>query len=124
MRVLLLANHVNYGGITAYLLNLCRALHGKYGFEFTIASRGGELESEFVKIGVKHFRIPLTTKCEISPKVFFSFVKLLPYIKQNKIDLIHANTRVSQVLASFLSAASSSSAGAGSTVTSGSIPMP
>jgi glycosyltransferase involved in cell wall biosynthesis len=106
MRVLLLANHVNYGGITAYLLNLCTSLHGQGGFEYVVASRGGELEDEFAKKGVPHIRVPLSTKCEISPKVFASFVRLLPVLKEYKIDCIHANTRVTQVLASFLRAAS------------------
>ena len=104
MKVLLLANHVNTGGITAYLLNLASSLHKKNGFEYIVASRGGELESEFEKKGVRHIRIPLTTKCEISPKVFFSFLKLRPLIDSLEIDLIHANTRVTQVLAFFLSA--------------------
>ncbi|HAJ56673.1 MAG TPA: hypothetical protein DCL35_02760 [Candidatus Omnitrophica bacterium] len=105
MRVLVLANHVNYGGITAYLLNLCTGLHGKDGFEYIVASRGGELEEEFAKKGVRHIRIPLSTKCEVSPKVFISFFMLWPLIGRLGIDIIHANTRVTQVLAGLLSLA-------------------
>lgn len=103
MRVLLLANHVNYGGITAYLLNLCSGLHGKDGFEYIVATRPGDLEEEFIKKGVRHIRVPLSTKCEFSPKVFISFFKLWPMIGRLGIDLIHANTRVTQILASLLS---------------------
>lgn len=103
MRVLLLTNHVDYGGITAYLLSLCSALHGHDGFEYVIASRGGELAGEFTKRGVRHIRIPLTTKCEVSPKVLVSFLKLRPLTESLQIDAIHAHTRVTQVLASFLS---------------------
>ena len=103
MKVLLLANHVNYGGIPAYLLNLAAGLHGKGDFEYTVASRGGELEEEFEKRGVRHIRLPLTTKCEISPKVFLSFLKLYKMVKETPIDVIHANTRVTQVLAALLS---------------------
>ncbi len=103
MKVLLLANHVNYGGITAYLLNLAAGLHGKGGFEYTLASRGGELEAEFEKRGVRHIRLPLTTKCEVSPKVFLSFLKLRKFVSETPIDVIHANTRVTQVLAALLS---------------------
>jgi glycosyltransferase involved in cell wall biosynthesis len=105
MRVLLLTNHVDVGGITAYLLNLCSALHGRDGFEYVIASRGGELEGEFAKMGVRHIRLPLTTKCEVSPKVGISFLKLRPLMREYSLDAIHAHTRVTQVLASFLSAA-------------------
>ncbi len=100
-----MANHVNPGGITAYMLNLCTALHGKDGFEYVLASRGGEMEKEFAGKGVEHIRIPLFTKCEVSPKVLASFFKLKPLFKSGRIDCIHANTRVTQVLASMLSSA-------------------
>ena len=73
MKVLLLANHVNYGGITAYMQNLCQALSGKDAFEYIVASRGGDLEREIVASGVRHIRVPLSTKCEVSPKIFLSF---------------------------------------------------
>ena len=105
MKVLFLANHVNFGGITAYMLNLCRTLSGKDGFEYIVASRGGELEKEFVASGARHIRVPLTTKCEVSPKVFISFLRLLPIVKAEGIDVFHANTRVTQVLAFLLSLA-------------------
>ncbi|OIO35091.1 MAG: hypothetical protein AUJ74_07665 [Candidatus Omnitrophica bacterium CG1_02_44_16] len=105
MKVLLLANHVNFGGITAYMQNLCQALSGKDGFEYVVASRGGDLEKELSSCGVRHIRVPLSTKCEVSPKVFLSFLKLLPIVKAEGIGLFHANTRVTSVLASLLSLA-------------------
>ncbi|MFH0940629.1 MAG: glycosyltransferase family 4 protein [Candidatus Omnitrophota bacterium] len=105
MKVLLLANHVNFGGITAYMLNLCQALAGKDGFEYVVASRGGDLEKELIASGVRHIRVPLSTKCEVSPKMFISFLRLLPIVRADGIDVFHANTRVTQVLASLLSLA-------------------
>lgn len=105
MKVLLLANHVNFGGITAYMLNLCSALAGKDGFEYVVASRGGDLEKELISSGVRHIRVPLSTKCEVSPKVFISFLKLLPIVRTGGVDVFHANTRVTQVLAYLLSKA-------------------
>ena len=103
MKVLLLANHVNYGGITAYMQNLCQALSGKDAFEYIVASRGGDMEREIVASGVRHIRVPLSTKCEVSPKIFFSFLKLLPIVRAEGVDVFHANTRVTQVLAYLLS---------------------
>lgn len=103
MKVLLLANHLNHGGITAYLWNLVCALHGRDGLEYTIASRGGEWAPEFERKGVRHISLPLTTKCEVSPKVLVSFLKLRPLVGRLGIDLLHANTRVTQVLSSFVS---------------------
>lgn len=105
MRILLLANHLNHGGITSYLLTLCRALASR-GVEMFAASRGGELESEFTACGVRHVRLPLSTKCEVSPKVFLSYFLLRPFLRRERIDVIHANTRVTQVLAALLSRAS------------------
>jgi len=103
MKVLLLANHVNFGGITAYIQNLCQALSGKDGFKYIVASRGGDLEKELISSGVRHIRVPLSTKCEVSPKVFLSFLKLLPVVRAEGVDIFHANTRVTQVLAALLS---------------------
>lgn len=103
MKILMLANHLDYGGITAYLLSLCRFLEGREGFKIYAASRGGAVEGEFRRLGVEHIRVPLRTKCEVSPKVFFAFFKLIRVIRREGIDLIHANTRVTQVLAALLS---------------------
>ena len=105
MKVLILANHLNFGGITAYIKNLCKSLHGKEGVEVMVASRGGDLEKDLKARGILCLRIPLTTKSEASPKVFWSFLKLRKKIKSLEIDLIHANTRVTQVLAHLLSRA-------------------
>lgn len=68
-----------------------------------VGSRGGDLEKDLEVLGVETIRIPLTTKCEISPKVFMSFLKLNKRLKGAKVDIIHANTRVTQVLAELLS---------------------
>ena len=103
MHILLLANHFNTGGITAYILNLCRALNAKDGIKFTVASRGGDQEGCLKQMGIEHIRLPLTTKNEASPKVLLSFLKLRPLVEQNAIDLIHANTRVTQVIGCWLS---------------------
>ncbi len=105
MKILILSNHLNFGGITAYVGNLCKALQGKDDIEMVVASRGGDCEKDLQKMGVHVLRIPLSTKSEVSPKVFWSFLKLRKEIKRLKIDVIHANTRVTQVLAALLSGA-------------------
>ncbi len=103
MTILLLANHLNTGGITAYLYGLCRCLHGRDGIRMVVASRGGNREKDFSMLGVTCLRVPLTTKCEVSPKVLWSYWRLGPMVKVLKVDVIHANTRVTQVLAALLS---------------------
>lgn len=102
MNILYLTNHLNVGGISSYLLNLTQGLK-KEGHSIYIASSGGELEEEFRHGGINLSNIPLKTKCEISPKVFLSFLKLVPVIRQKQIDILHANTRVTSMLASLLS---------------------
>ncbi|MDP2905818.1 MAG: glycosyltransferase family 4 protein, partial [Candidatus Omnitrophota bacterium] len=47
------------------------------------------------------------TKCEFAPGVFASFFKLLPLVRKYKIDIIHCNTRVTQVTGCLLSKYSS-----------------
>ena len=101
MNILFLANHLNIGGITSYLDSLSTGLKEK-GHNIHIASSGGDKLQDFLDSGVKFIQVPLKTKAEFSPKVLFSFFKLLPYIKKNKIDIIHANTRVTQVLGCLL----------------------
>lgn len=105
MKVLILANHFNYGGISAYILSLCKQWRGRKDLQIFVASRGGDLVPALKDIGVEHIRIPLKTKCEVSLKVFISFFKLFLFCKDKNFDLIHANTRVTQVLAALLSSA-------------------
>lgn len=61
------------------------------------------MKKEFLKKGVDFIPIPLKTKCEFSPKIIFSFLKLDALLKEKDINLIHANTRVTSVLAYLLS---------------------
>ena len=104
MKVLLLTNHLNIGGVASYTVNLAKALKDK-GLEVVIASRGGELLENVKKEGIHHIEINVKTKFEFNPKLIFSFFKLLDYIKKNKVDLVHAQTRVTQVLGYLLSKA-------------------
>jgi glycosyltransferase involved in cell wall biosynthesis len=103
MKILLLANHLNYGGISAYCLGLAKTLAKKEGMEVFLGSRGGDLAKEAAEIGAQVIRLPLTTKCEVSPKVFWAAAQLIPFVQRQKIDVLHANTRVTQVLSSLVS---------------------
>ncbi len=102
----MLANHLDYGGISVYILNLCRAWRKRTDIKVYVGSSGGDLEEELKSLGAGHIRLPLTTKCEVSLKVFLSFFKLAKKVRRLGIDVIHANTRVTQVLAILLSRSS------------------
>jgi glycosyltransferase involved in cell wall biosynthesis len=101
MKILFLTNHLNIGGITTYVLTLASGLK-KRGHKVYIASSGGELLSEFITTGVSFIPIPIRTKQEISPKILLSLIKIYPFMKKTDIDLIHSNSRTTQVLASIL----------------------
>lgn len=102
MNVLFIANHLNAGGVTSYLYTLSGGLKQK-GHNVYLASSGGELTDKFVGLGVKHIRVPLMTKNEISPKIIFSFFKLRKEAKKFNPDLVHSNSRTTQVLGNLLS---------------------
>ncbi|MCM8771362.1 MAG: glycosyltransferase family 4 protein, partial [Candidatus Omnitrophica bacterium] len=102
MNILYLANHLNIGGITSYIFTLSTGLH-KQGHRIFVASSGGEKESIFLQEGIVLIQVPLRTKSEVSPKIIFSLFKLLPVVKKERIDLIHANSRTTQALAFWLS---------------------
>lgn len=102
MNILYLSNHLNIGGISSYLLTLGGGMKKK-GHRVYLASGPGELAGSFKEAGIVCIAAPLKTKAEISLNVLVSFFKLLPRLGALDIDIIHANTRVTQVLAACLS---------------------
>jgi len=97
MNIIYLTNHLNIGGISSYVLNVASGLKQK-GHNVYVASSGGQLVPKFISEGIAYLPIPIKTKFELSYKVFISRFKLCKIIKEKNIDIIHANTRVTQVL--------------------------
>jgi len=102
MKILHITTHLNKGGITSYLFSLAIELK-KRGHNLIISSSGGEVKESFLKNGVEHLDIPICTKSDISPKLLFSYFILSRFLLKNRVDIIHAHTRVTQILAFFLS---------------------
>ncbi|MDD4909777.1 MAG: glycosyltransferase family 4 protein [Candidatus Omnitrophica bacterium] len=102
MKILILTNHFNCGGITSYILNLSRGLAGR-GNNIYVASSGGDSAGRLEDLRIPHFTIPIRTKCEVSPRVLAAALKLAGYARDNGIDIIHSHTRVTQVLGCLLS---------------------
>jgi glycosyltransferase involved in cell wall biosynthesis len=103
MNILFITNHLNVGGITSYVLSLSSGLKKK-GHTVYIASSGGDLVGRFLEQGITYIRIPIRTKQEISPNILWSMCVLGGLIKKNKIDIIHVNSRTTQVLGALLHA--------------------
>lgn len=102
MKILLLTTHLNIGGITSYTVSLAKALKLR-GEEAFVASSGGILVSELSASGISHISIDMKTKSEISPKVFKAIFEVSSIVKRLKIDVIHSQTRVTQVIGFFAS---------------------
>ncbi len=101
MNILYLSNHLNAGGITSYLLTQARGMR-KNGHNVFIASCGGDMEDFFIREGVQLLTLNLKTKSELSLKVYIAAVRLIKYVRDNDIDVVHANTRITQVIGQIL----------------------
>ena len=101
MNILFIANHLNVGGISSYLLTLASGLKQK-GHQVYLASSGGELEDRFIQAGITLVKAPLKTKNEVSYKIILSFWKLRKVAREFNIDLIHSHSRTTQVLGDLL----------------------
>lgn len=102
MKVLLLTTHLNLGGIGVYVLSLAKGLVSK-GHDVFVASCAGDLVAPLESCGAKHLTINIKTKSVISPKIIFAQKQIIRIIKQEHIEIIHAHTRVTQVLAHLVS---------------------
>lgn len=101
IRILHLTTHLNIGGITSYIKLLTKEMQ-KMPYQFYVASSGGSQESFLKENGVQCMTLNIRTKSELSPKLYFAIPQLVKLIRDEKIDLIHAHTRVTQVLAWWL----------------------
>ena len=101
VRILHLTTHLNIGGITSYIKLLTKEM-SKMPYELFVGSSGGSQEQALKDQGVHCLTLNIKTKSELSPKLYFSIPRLLRFLREEKIDLIHSHTRVTQVLSWFL----------------------
>jgi len=102
MRVMHLTTHLNVGGISQYIYSLLKEMRQDLDFACVVSS-GGIYEERFLACGVLPITLPIRTKSVLNPKVFFAIFPLIKLLKKNKIDIIHAHTRVTQVLSAIVS---------------------
>ncbi len=102
MRILHLTSHLHIGGISRYVLSLTQRLRER-GHRVIIASDGGPLEDQPAALGAAWWRVPLHTSAEFSPRVFRAARELAAHLREEPVDVIHAHTRVAQVVADRLS---------------------
>lgn len=102
MNILLICTHLNIGGIATYVVSTAKELKRR-GYAVTVASSGGVMTGELTRNGIGHIMLNIRTKSELSPKLLFALPRLLSFMKNENVQLIHAHTRVTQVLAHIVS---------------------
>jgi len=98
MNILHITSHLNVGGVSSYVLSLSQAFVQR-GYRVIIASGGGALQDRVDAMGAVSWRVPLATSAELSPQVFAATRVLFDRLRQEPVDLVHAHTRVGQVVA-------------------------
>ena len=102
MNVLFLTTHLNTGGITSYLLTLTRGMR-RQGMGVYIGSSGGNMENEFRAAGATIIPLDIRTKSELDIRIYACLPRLKRLVSDHEIDIIHAHTRITQVMGTWLS---------------------
>lgn len=98
LRVLHLTTHLNIGGISTYIERLIMPLKSQ-GTETFVLSSGGEKSIVLREKGAVLFELPIRTKNELHPKLWLALPSLVRILRESNIDMMHAHTRITQVLA-------------------------
>jgi glycosyltransferase involved in cell wall biosynthesis len=101
-KILHLTTHVDIGGITSWLLTAAPGLVSR-GHAVTVASGGGAMAPEFEARGVGTKTFAIRVKSELHPKLYLSLPALSAFVRRGRFDVLHAHTRVTQLLAAALS---------------------
>lgn len=96
MKALHVTTHMNTGGIACYIASLAKALSSR-GVACIVASSGGDLERQLADSGVATIALGIKTKFEFGPAVFRASCALARIIAEEKVNIVHAHTRVAQV---------------------------
>ncbi len=89
------------GGVPIYIYTLAKALKLSHVDQIIISS-GGTMEPQFIQSGVSPFSFNIKSKFEFHPKVFLALPAIIKKLREEKIEIIHAHTRVGQVLAAMV----------------------
>ncbi|HRK61696.1 MAG TPA: glycosyltransferase family 4 protein [Candidatus Omnitrophota bacterium] len=101
MKILHLTNHLNSGGISSYVYVLACEMKRR-GHQSAVLTSEGALVGRFQEAGISVYSLLPRTKSEIDPRLYFVLPRILQMIGQGQYDLLHAHTRVGQVLASWI----------------------
>lgn len=97
MRILLLVPSLNFGGVETGSVDLSQSLK-KLGEKVIVVSCGGILVKELEKYNIRHIQLPIHKKSLIA---LFQIPKLIRIIKEERIDIVHAQSRIPAWIAYF-----------------------
>jgi len=101
MKIVLLSTHLNTGGIVSYMYTLAQGFIER-GHAVHIVTGGGEREKDFKSLGANILNLNIQTKSELSSKIYSNIKILKEYCLNNSINVIHAQTRITQVMGQLL----------------------
>jgi lipopolysaccharide heptosyltransferase II len=98
MNILQILPELNVGGVETGTLDLAKYL-ARLGHKAVVVSAGGSLVKDLEALGAIHYQLP------VQRKSFFSVIKTIPLlaeiIRKEKIDIVHARSRVPAWIAYF-----------------------
>jgi len=98
LKILHMTTHLNTGGITTYLLTLIKE-QTKAGHEVSLWGSEGSCAEAFRACSAKVIADVPRCKSELSPWLWGQFPKLVSFLRENSVQVVHTHTRVTQVLA-------------------------
>jgi glycosyltransferase involved in cell wall biosynthesis len=102
MKILIAATHLNKGGIAFYSVNLARQLK-LFGAVPVVLSSGGDLTEALDRERIMHVEMPIRTKAEFGFKMWRALPEVARMATSGGFDIIHSQTRVTQVMSEFVS---------------------
>ncbi len=97
MKVLQILPSLEVGGVERGVIDLVRAMRHR-GLHSVVVSSGGSLVGDLQKIGIPHYTLPVHRKSVLS---LMQIPKLIEIIQRERVDLVHARSRVPAWLAWF-----------------------
>lgn len=100
MKILLPLMSLGIGGAETHVLTLALELKRR-GYNPVVVSAGGIYVKELEKNGIKHYKLPLSSKNPMN--LIYSTKNLLEIIKIEEIDIIHSHGRIPSLVAKIAS---------------------
>lgn len=100
MNILYLNNSVHLGGDTKCIIKLSKEL--KRSNKIIVGSNGGSLETEFQKMGIKHYKIKPVSSINIF-SIIFNIILIIKIVKKESIDIIHSHHRMTTLMSKIAS---------------------